>query len=82
MPYEPVIFKGLFFHPYWFSGTVKFLKLFYLKKKPPRAYLSLKVFGCFFEVTQFGVKVFVTLLDEKQNVVLDFTSEDLLGALK
>lgn len=81
MPYEPVIFKGLFFHPYLCSGTVKFLKFSYLKK-PPRAYLSLKVFGCFFEVTQFGVKVFVTLLDEKQNVVLNFTSEDLLGALK
>lgn len=50
--------------------------------KKPRAYLSLKVFGCFFEVTQFGVKVFVTLLDEKQNVVLYFTSKDLLGTLK
>lgn len=32
LPYEHVIFKGLFFHPYWFSGTVKFLKLSYLKK--------------------------------------------------
>lgn len=81
MPYEPVIFKGLFFHPYLFSGSEIFQTLL-LKKKPPRAYLSLKVFGCFFEVTQFGIKVFVTLLDEKQNVVLDFTSEDLLGALK
>lgn len=75
----------LFLRVYYFihicSVAVKFFKLSYLKETL-RAYLSLKVFGCFFEVTQFGVEVFVTLLDEKQNVVLDFTSEDLLGALK
>lgn len=73
--------RNMKFQTYVFEKCGVFSKLEYSSITLADVYLSLEVFGCLFEVSKFVIEVFVTLLNEEQNVVFHFSSKYLLGAL-